>query len=299
MRSTIVPVLEIGGTHVTAAIVRLTLIGDQHAAAAITVSARGRIPADGTAVTIAEAIADGVQRVDPARDHSGWSVAIPGPFDYRRGIGLFRGVGKFASLNGVDVGELLRRHVGITAIRFINDADAFGLGEYAAGAGSAYDPGVYLTLGTGVGSAFIRSGRCVHEGPEVPPDGHAYRIMIDGVPLEDRMSRRAIIAAWLGRTGEHADVADLAARAAGDQRIDAVFADAYDALARGMIDHLRAFDARAMIIGGSIAGSWWLIERHLVTAMRRLGCDIPVLPADRPDEAPLVGAAWAAYQQTS
>lgn len=299
MGPTTVPVLEIGGTHVTAATVRLAPTADQHVAATITRSARGGIPADGTADAIAGSVVDVVRTVDPGHDHPGWGVAIPGPFDYQRGIGLFRGVGKFAALNGVDVGELLCRHGGITAISFVNDADAFGLGEYVAGAGSGYDPAVYLTLGTGVGSAFIRSGRCVHDDPEVPPDGHAYRIMIDGVPLEDRMSRRAIITAWLRRTGEHADVADLAARAVHDQRADAVFADGYEALARGMIDHLRAFDARAVIIGGSIAGSWWLVEKHLVTALRRLGCTIPVLPAARPDEAPLIGAAWVAHRQTS
>lgn len=299
MNSTVVPVLEVGGTHATAAIVRLTPTADQHAAALIRVSVRGPIPADGTVDAIAEAITGVVLAVDPGRDHPGWAVAIPGPFDYQRGIGLFRGVGKFAALNGVDVGELLHRHAGITAITFVNDADAFGLGESAAGSGTDYDPGVYLTLGTGVGSAFIRSGRCVHDGPEVPPDGHAYRIMIDGVPLEDRISRRAIMAAWLLRTGEQADVADLAARAADDQLADAIFADAYEGLARGIIEYLRAFGAQAVIIGGSIAGSWWLIDKHFVTALRRLDCDIPVLPAARPDQAPLIGAAWEAYRRSS
>ena len=36
-----------------------------------------------------------------------WGVAIPGPFDYERGIGLFADVGKFEALCGVDVREAL------------------------------------------------------------------------------------------------------------------------------------------------------------------------------------------------
>lgn len=297
--------LEIGGTHVTAAVVRFTdCIHDgpcSHHGLETSITTRWRdpLPADGTAEDIGATIGDAVRQLGAGTARCRWGVAIPGPFDYERGIGRFQGVGKFSALYGRDVAALLARHAGIAQARFVNDADAFGLGEYLTGAGRGFDPSVYLTLGTGVGSTFIRAGECVHHGPDVPTDGHAFRIMINGEPLEERMSRRAIIADWLAQTGQQAEVAELAASAAaGDQRAEAVFARAFSALANGMLDYLRSFRARAVIIGGSVARSWWLIEKHLITALRASGSNIPVLPAARDEAAGLVGAASVILQSS-
>ncbi len=287
------PVLEIGGTHVTAAVV--TFDPGSSARASVTDCCRGAIPAQGTAAQIGAAIGAVVGSVDLRTSAARWGIAIPGPFDYERGVGLFTAVGKFDSLYGVDLADLLAEHAGITDCRFVNDAEAFGLGEYAVGAGRGYDPSVYLTLGTGVGSAFIHDGVCRRTGADVPPEGHAHLIDVDGVPLEDRMSRRAIMADWSRRTGESADVRQIAERArSGDGAATAVFREAYGVLALGLAPYLVAFGARAVIIGGSVARSWDLVERHLITALAGLGCDMPVLPAADPESSPLVGASWVA-----
>src|SRR4051812_8610475 len=118
-----VPVLEIGGTHVTGALVD----SDDW-----TVRQSTRYSLDAGAP--ADALIDRFWRAGNAlRAPAGvaWGVAMPDPFDYRRGIGGFEGVGKFAALRGIDVGDALNRRLH-GRMTFLNDADAFLLGEWVA-----------------------------------------------------------------------------------------------------------------------------------------------------------------------
>lgn len=282
----VTPVLEVGGTHVTAALVD---------AVPLAVRSTRRVPLD------AQGSADSImgELVAAARalgelPPSTWGVAIPGPFDYEAGVGRFAGVAKFDALNGVDVGAWLTRELAsVEAVGFLNDADAFGLGEAVAGAGRGLARSVTITLGTGVGSAFVRDGACVHDGDDVPPGGYAHELEVAGKPLEETASRRAIMAGYRARGGADLDVADIAGLAiAGEAAALGAFRDAYEGLAVGLAPYLIAFEAEALIIGGSIARSWQLVESILVPALRRMGASTPVKPCERPDHAPLIGAAW-------
>jgi glucokinase len=292
-----VPVLDIGGTHVTAALVDPTA---SRPAPSPVIRRPLRAHAD------ADAVLDAIARAAlalPAGHSPRWGVAMPGPFDYATGIGRFADVGKFESLNGVDVGAGLRERLAgrCERLRFLNDADAFAVGEYGCGAAAGHDRVVCLTLGTGVGSSFLSGGRPVHSGPLVPPGGHAYRLTVHGRPLEDTVSRRGIRAHYArltGATGDQhlPDVRDIAARARkGDAAAQEAFRYAFDALGQALAPWIDRFEATAVVIGGSMARSWDLIHPALTTGRAPAdGPDVPVLPARQPEEAPLLGAAhWA------
>ncbi len=154
-----VPVLEVGGTHVSAAHVDL----DARRVVAVT---RREWDASASRAELVATIVDAVSALPPTGP-SIWSIAIPGPFDYARGIGLFEGVGKLDALRSVDVGALLREALPafVADVRFLNDAHAFALGEWVAGAACGHGRVLGLTLGTGVGSAFLADGRLVEHGP--------------------------------------------------------------------------------------------------------------------------------------
>src|SRR5688572_21060975 len=85
-------------------------------------------------------------------------VAVPGPFDYERGISLVRH--KLLELHGVDLRSELAAALGFapSSIRFLNDAAAFALGEWWVGAARGHRRAVGITLGTGLGSAFLDAG---------------------------------------------------------------------------------------------------------------------------------------------
>lgn len=283
-----VPVLEIGGTHVTAVWVeagRWRSIPDS----------RHRLPLDsaGTATEILAAIASCTGRLGPL-DGSALGVAIPGPFDYELGVGRFSGVGKFDALNGVDVrsGLLAALRRPPQRVLFLNDASAFGLGEWVAGAARGHDRVAALTVGTGIGSAFLESGRIVAGGPSVPPGGRVDLLRIGDAPLEDVVSRRAILADYARRTGVTGlDVAGIAARArAGQPAARAVFTAAFSALGTAIAPWLRRFSAQVLVTGGTIATSWDLVGPPLRAAVLDIG--IPVVRARDLEEPGEIGTAW-------
>ncbi|MFE7170344.1 ROK family protein [Streptomyces sp. NPDC057616] len=292
-----IPVLDIGGTHVTAALV------DPATNRPLPSSViRRPLGSDAAAAGILDAIARAALEL-PAEHRPSWGVAMPGPFDYDTGIGRFQGIGKFESLSGVDVGAGLRRRLAHRAerLRFLNDADAFAIGEYHAGAAAGHDRVVCLTLGTGVGSSFLRRGLPVHDGPQVPPGGHVYRLTVYDRPLEDLVSRRAIRAhhARLAAIPDgHAlpDVHEIAALATdGNSAAVEAFRYAFDTLGQALAPWIDRFGATAVVVGGSMAQSWNLIHPALRAGLVLTGgTTARVLPARQPAQAPLIGAAhWA------
>ncbi len=278
-------VLEIGGTHVTAALVELY---DEDAN--VPVSLRRPLDCHAGADEVLDTIADAARELG---DYPGmhWGVAIPGPLDYELGIGRFENVGKFDALNGVDIGHALADRLTTSAcppaFSFVNDATAFAIGEWYAGAARGKDRVVCVTLGTGTGGAFLRAGVPVTSGDDVPPEGVLHLLQHEGDDLEDHVSRRALIGAYRKATGRDADVLDIAEAARGGEA-DALAAveHYYDVLARVLNPWLDRFGAEVLVIGGSIARSWDLAERFLLPRMHT-----ETRLAQLPEAAPLVGAA--------
>ncbi len=281
-----VPVLEVGGTHVSAALIDV-------AGWSIAPDTLCRRSLDGQAS--ARALLDAF--VAAARTLDGeagarWGVAMPGPFDYTSGIALFEDVGKFDSLHGVDVRAALCAGISPRpeSVSFLNDADAFLLGEWLHGAATGYRRCAAVTLGTGIGSAFLVDGEIVGSGPDVPPGGRAHRLYVDGRPLEDVVSRRAIRSAYRAATGDAgADVRDIADRARGGDFVAREVIDtAMDRLGKALAPWLQRFGAEVIVIGGSMSASWDLFGPAFVAQLRD---PIPVVVGYDREHAPLLGAA--------
>jgi len=283
-----VPVLEVGGTHVAAALV-------DPVAGTVSGRRRERLDSSGTLDEIMAGLTDMAGRMPVARPVP-WGVAIPGPFHYDTGVGDFAGADKFHALEGVVVGAgLVARVPGIARCHFINAAAAFGLGEARYGPSHDAQRVFFLTLGTGLGSAFVDGGRIVDSGPRVPPRGWLFHATLDGRPLEEAFSRRALIRRYEERTGRSPDVGEIAAGVLDDADAVAVFDAAYADLTRGLTPWLEAFDPQAMVVGGSIARSWELIERLFVPRLVGVLPGLAVRPAVLGDDAPMLGAArWVA-----
>lgn len=292
------PVLEIGGTHVTAAKLQGPE-GGWHVVPGSLV--RRHLDAHASADVLLDVLAEAAQAL--GRGHSGaWGVALPGPFDYHRGIGLYVDVGKFDQLRGVDVRAGLARRLGpaVQSLAFLNDADAFGIGEFAMGAVGNSRRAACITLGTGVGSCFLADGVPVKTGNDVPPDGSCYLLQYRGRPLEETVSRRAIRRGFAGTNSDAGtpDVHEIAAAArAGDALAGAVLEQAFSAVGEAAGSYLSRFGAEVLIIGGSMAGSWDIVEpaiRKGLTQADPALVSLPIRRAQRSEEAGLVGAAyWA------
>jgi glucokinase len=281
-----IPVLEVGGTHVSAALVDPS---DWR----VTRTTRYHLDADAAA----DALLDGFWRAGNALrapDGATWGVAMPDPFDYQRGIGQFEGVGKFTGLRGVDVGDALGRRLR-GRLAFVNDADAFLLGEWAAGAAQGARRCAGITLGTGIGSAWLVDGAVVDPG--MPPGGRIHRMTLGGQPLEDVVSRRAIRRAYVDAGGDPAaDVRDIADAARDGSAVSRRVLDtAMTALGRVVGRCTAGFRAEVLVIGGSMSASWDLFEAAFRAGALGNGLPHVRLAADS-DRAPLVGAALHALR---
>lgn len=298
-----VPVLEIGGTHLTTALVDR----DEWHVVDGSLTRSAVHPKAETSALLDEFAA--AASALGAEAGATWAIAIPGPFDYDAGIGRYEHVDKFESLTGQDVraGLLSRIEPAPGALQFINDADAYGLGEAIAGAARGFSRSVCMTLGTGVGSAFVVDGVPVQEGPGVPPEASAHLLAFEGRPLEETMSRRALRAAWARAAGEAEPTLDVHEIAelcrSGDEAARGVLEAALGGFGRAIAPSIVEFGAQVLVLGGSITGSWDLVEPFvrdgLVAAEPSLG-SLPLRRAEHPEDAPLVGAAsWAVRERAS
>jgi glucokinase len=285
--TSLVPVLEIGGTHVSAALVDPS--GWQ-----VTTTTRFSLDADAAADALLTRFGRAGASL-AAPQNAVWGVAMPDPVDYVRGIGRFEGVGKFTALRGVDVGAALRDRLR-GSVAFVNDADAFLLGEWAAGAAVGAARCVGITLGTGVGSSWLVDGEVVDPG--VPPGGRIHRLDTAGQPLEDVVSRRAIRRAFADAGGDPtADVREIAEQArAGSALARRVLDAAMTALGRVVGRCTAGFRADVLVIGGSMSASWDLFEPAFRAGALGNGLPRIEIAADS-DRAPLIGAALHAVRQ--
>lgn len=296
-RGSIVSVMDVGGTHVSAANVDLstrTILPGQ--------SARSPLDSQAGAEEFVATLAGCAARL-PTLPGRRWSIAVPGPFDYERGIAHYEGVGKFDALRGFDLGTALAEAIpGAGAIGFHNDADAFGMGEWWVGAARGCRRVVGITLGTGVGSSFVENGRALREGPGVPPEGRINALYHAGKPLEETVSRQALRQAYAAAVGEPSptvDVKEIAERARqGDLVAAGVFEQTYRTLGTVLAPILAAFEPEMLVVGGSIAASWDLVAKALLDGLCEADSgsidQFAVEPALYPAVAPLLGAAYMA-----
>jgi glucokinase len=194
---------DIGGSHISCAAVDLEthkFISGTGAQMQIDNKAGASDILDGWAAALTETLSS----ID--MNHvAGIGFAMPGPFDYPKGIALFERVEKYESLYGVNVTEELGKRLGLdenTPFRYINDATAFAIAEAWIGKASNHRKVLALTLGTGFGSAFINNGIPVLEGNTVPEMGCVWHIPYENGIANDYFSTPWFIQNYFERSGK-------------------------------------------------------------------------------------------------
>ena len=143
---------DIGGSHITSAVCNIetnTIIPES--LVRIELSSKGS--ADNILKAWENAFQQSIKSVNlPV---SALGVAMPGPFDYKKGISYITGLNKYEALYGMDIKQYLADSLKLNPalIRFRNDAEATIAGEVLAGAGKGFQNVMGITLGTGFGSA--------------------------------------------------------------------------------------------------------------------------------------------------
>ena len=226
---------------------------------------------------------------------AGVGVAMPGPFDYARGVAHFQGTDKFEALNGVNVRDALRgRARRPYDIRFLNDATAFAVGCWRMGDAPRTGRAAGLTLGTGLGAAFLEDGIPVIAGEGVPPDGSLWSLPFKAGIADDYVSARWILDQARAVLGLSADgVAEVASLARRDPAAAAIFEAYGENLAAIAVPWLVSFGAAGVILGGRITGAFDLFAPSLQRTFESVGAAVSIRTHQNTEDAAIVGAATA------
>lgn len=275
-------VYDVGGSHISAAVCS----EPDYALSAIR---RAELPAEETVkafVGVLQSLAG--QVAADTSSVAGASLAMPGPFDYARGVSFMQH--KLPYLFGRDLRQAFADSLEWVPdqIKFLNDAAAYMLGEIGAGAARDFSRVVVLTLGTGVGSGFAIDGKVQTEGKGVPPGGEIWNVPYEGGIVEDQISTRALQKSYRDLTGNRAEVAAIAAEAATANAAAEVFAEFGHTLGKAVKALLTDFGPDVVVLGGGIARSAKLFLPQAQSEVAGLGIELRVAKLD--ESAPLVGA---------
>lgn len=191
----------------------------------------------------------------------GIGIAMPGPFDYSKGLSKIENLNKYDGLFGVDLRHSLASRlskalaVSGSDIHFINDAQGFLLGAVRK-QNWKEDQILGLTIGTGFGSAFYKGNRIALNGSQDQKE-YLYNAPYREGIAEDYFSTRWFVNRYnqLKTDGDKEidNVKQLADQFSDDDTAKCVFQEFGQNLAEFLNTTLQLEDYGRIVIGGNIA----------------------------------------------
>ncbi|MBR8537661.1 ROK family protein [Carboxylicivirga sediminis] len=225
---------------------------------------------------------------------AGVGLAMPGPFDYVKGIGLFSGENaKYVNLNNVDMKEALSQRLNIRPdnIRFVNDATAFAIGEFFSGNLKGSHNSLAITLGTGFGSAFLQNGIPVINDERVPEGGCLWYLPFENGIADDYFSTRGLVERYEAHSNKRVSgVKDIAELYNDDLAAERVFTDFGKQLAAFLSPWFESFQVDRLLIGGNISKAFSLFNEVLNEALLAQGLEVDVVQSQLLEDAAFIGA---------
>ncbi|MCL4561443.1 MAG: ROK family protein [Chloroflexi bacterium] len=256
---------------------------------------------------------------------AGIGIGASGTVD--RQLGAIQNPYTLPTWENVDIVSQLRGRFGVPAT-IENDADAASLGEYWRGAGQGVDRLYVVTVGTGIGTAFVCDGQLYRGAGGVHPEGgHApidpngpecycgargcWESLASGAAIaQDARRRLARLAsgdptpllALAGGNPEAVDAEKVAlAATSGDPLAGDVIERAARYLGLGLVNVISFFFPQRILLGGGIMRSYSLFAPFVQEVIRQHSVMSPV---DRVEVAPVqlgvhagvIGAAYAALK---
>ncbi len=285
---------DIGGSHITCAAVDLSsgkVLKDTISERAVDNQAHANVIIS----TWTDALAGALKKV-PTEKVKGIGFAMPGPFDYVKGICYIRGVAKYENLYGFNIADAVASSLEVEdgfLIRFMNDVSAFAVGEAVIGKAANVDRSMSVTLGTGFGSAFISKRIPIVDGPEVPKLGCVYHLPYKDGIADDYFSTRGLLGRYRNLTGKDLEgVKVLSEMASSDKAVAYIFVDFGNDLALFLAPWLIKFKAEILVMGGNISYAYDLFGEAFEERLKKENCACKVELSTLKEDAALFGSAY-------
>jgi glucokinase len=285
---------DIGGSHISCAAIDL-LTGHVLKETLTGKEVNNQAEAGVIIAIWAEAISEVLSKV-PRGSVKGIGFAMPGPFDYVKGISYIKGVAKYENLYGFNIADAISATLDMPEdflIRFMNDASAFAVGEAWAGSAAKVNRSLSITLGTGFGSAFISNRIPIVDGPQVPKLGCIYYIPYEDGIADDYFSTRWFMKRYKSLTGkELSGVKELSELAGSDKIVRDLFLEFGDKCALFLAPYLKKFDAEILVIGGNISHAYSLFGEVFEKRLKKENWNGEVALSVLKEDAALMGSAY-------
>jgi glucokinase len=285
---------DIGGSHISCAAIDL-LTGKILRETVTGRAVNNKAHASVIISVWADALSEVISKVTIGKI-KGIGFAMPGPFDYVKGISYIRGVAKYENLYGFNITDAISSSLDVPdgfLIRFMNDASSFAVGEAWAGSAASADRSLSVTFGTGFGSAFISNRIPIVDGPEVPKIGCVYHLPYKDGIADDYFSTRWFLGRYKTLTGkEMTGVKELAELASTDQTVHDLFTEFGDNAAAFLAPWLKKFRAEILVIGGNISYAYNLFGDVFEARLKKENCNCKVVLSELKEDAALIGSAY-------
>ncbi|WP_406843663.1 ROK family protein [Flavobacterium soyae] len=285
--------LDIGGTHITAAVINKTEMKVIDFSL-FKESFDSNLPVDQVMNIWKDVINTSIEN-SKVENIKGISICMPGPFDYEKGICWIKDQSKYEHFYGLNVRELLLESLNFSndfPVLFENDAVCFGKGEVFKQQENLSKKVMAVTLGTGLGACFIDKGVSISTGNQVPTDGEIYNLEYKEGIAEDYVSVRGLLSHYKTLSGftlkNGLELYDLAVN--GDQQAVKVFETMGEDLAAVIIPWIKKFSADHIIIGGKIANASNLFLSSFNKTIKESGLETKVSISTDNEIAALLGA---------
>lgn len=272
--------IDIGGSHITAALIDL----EAHIIIPGTLI-RQSVNSKNTAEQIIKEWSNTIaccKALDAsASDKIG--IAMPGPFDYDKGISLITGLDKFEMLYQLNIKELLAKELTIAPadIWMMNDANCFLKGEVFGGAATGCNNVIGITIGTGLGSAIYKEAKIY--------DGDLYHTPYKNFTAEDYISTRWFLKRYQELTGKTAK-AVKEIREQDSKTAILLFKEFGNNLGHILSAFSKKHQISTIVIGGNLAKAWdlFIVETEKVFAVNAQNTTL--VKAMLGEESSLMGA---------
>lgn len=279
--------VDIGGSHISAA--KVELKGRE---AGIIDFVETDVDAFGSADEILKTWSELIRKAAGDSTEFRIGIAMPGPFDYPNGISLIKDQGKFLSLYGLSVRNLLAERLDILPenIAFANDAEAFLSGESYAGAGRDFQNSIGITLGTGLGSAV--------KVFDVVKDAKLWTAPFRIGIAEDYLGTGWFVSFAEEQFGkEITGVKDLLREGFDEEIANSIFGEFGKTLGEFLFPYIIRLQSEGVVLGGkvSLAADRFLSATHQYLAHQ--GYDIPIKVSPLGEKSSLIGSVLTFLDQ--
>lgn len=286
--------IDIGGSHITCQLFNMNS-NELIEGSKIRISVDGKGSKESILGNWENAIRQALVKIGEL-EIAGIGFAMPGPFDYPKGIAWFdKNVDKFQNLYGVDVKAELIHRLELPSdfpIRFLNDAASFAIGEANVEPASKFKRIIAMTIGTGFGTTFIKNGLPVAGENGVPDDGFLYHIPFQKGIADDYFSTRWFLNAYKNQTGKEIEgVKELAILAETDSNAKELFNTFGRNLGGFLANWIKEFETDCIVLGGNISKSYSLFEKEMKNQFTLNGIEIFICQSTLDEEAALIGSA--------